>query len=128
MTTQYCLDIGCEVTFEDCAWLLENALTEKILKIATPLKVKRIGTSKHDIDEFIFMFLYFPGINSRNRPVYAHINQTLQLVKGLKANLLVSINILAKKRVIINFAIKTAVISRNQVTISVTTRLRGKPI
>ena len=71
------------------------------------------------------MSFYFPGINSTNRPAYAHIYKELYIVKGLKANLLVGNNILDMERVIIDLANKSAMISSCQVTISVVTRLRG---
>lgn len=74
------------------------------------------------------MSLYFPGINLTNRPVYAHIHKKLQLVNGLKANLLVGNSILATKRGFINLANKSTLILSYQVTISVAARLRGRPM
>lgn len=40
-----CFHIGYKITFIDYIWLLEKALTKKILKIVTSLKVKEIMTS-----------------------------------------------------------------------------------
>lgn len=105
------LDIGCVFTFVDHAWLLEMAPTEKILKMATQLKVRGIRSSRHESDEFVSMSLYFPGINSTNHPAYTHIHKKLHIVERLKANLLVGNNILAMERVIIDLATKSAMIS-----------------
>ena len=96
--------------------------------MATPLKVRGIGSSRHESDEFVSMSLYFPGIDSINRLVYAHIHRELHIVERLKANLLVGNNILAMERVIINLANKSAMISSCQVTLSVAARPRGHPV
>lgn len=92
----------------------------------TLLKVREKRSSKHKSDEFISMFLYFLDIDLTNCLVYAHIYQKLYLVKGLKANLLVSNDILATKRVIIDIVNKTVQILSNQVTISITTQLTNQ--
>lgn len=90
---------------------MKKALIKKILKMATLLKVKDIRFLRYELDKFVSMFLYFPSINLVNHPAYIYIYRELYIVKGLKANLLVSNNILAIKRVIINFANKSAIIS-----------------
>lgn len=128
VTSLCCLDTGCSVILVDLAWLFKKAPTEKILKIATPLKVRGIGASRHESDEFVSMSLYFSGVNSANRPAYAHVHKELHLVNGLKANLLVGNNILAAERVIIDLANKSAMISSCQMTISVAARPRGRPV
>ena len=74
------------------------------------------------------MSLYFPGIDSTNRPAYAQIHRELYIVKGLKENLLVGNNILVMERVIINLANKSAMILSCQVTISVAARPRVYPV
>ena len=96
--------------------------------MATPLKVRGIGTLKHELDKFVSIFLYFSGINLTNHPPNAHIYKKLHLVNRFKANLLVRNNIMATKRVIIDFANKSAMISSYQVPISVAARPRGRPV
>ena len=125
VTSLCCLNIGCGVTFVDRAWLLEKALTNKILKMATPLNVRGIGSSRHELVESVSMSFYYPGIDSINCLAYAHIHRELHIVKRLNANLLVVNNILATERVIFDLANKSAMISSCQVTISVATRPRG---
>lgn len=111
------LDTSCNVTLVNWVWLLKKAAAEKIWKMANLLKVRGIRSSKHESDKFISMFLDFSDINSRNRPIYLQIYWKLHLVEGLKANLLVSNNILATEELIINIANKTAIISRCQIII-----------
>lgn len=112
----------------DRAWLFEKTLTEKILKMSTLLKIRGIKSSRHKLDEFVSMFFYFPGIELTNRLAYAHIYGELYIVKRLKANLLMSNDILAIERVIINLANKFARISICQVTISVAAKPKSHPV
>lgn len=79
-------------------------MTEKILKMATPLKVRGIGSPRYESDKFVFISLHFPDINLTNRLAYAHIYRELYIVEGLKANMLIGNNILPMERVIINLA------------------------
>lgn len=99
------------VILMNCTWLLEKAPTKKILKMATLLKVRNIGSLKYESNEFVSISLYFSGIDLTNCPVYVHIHKKLYIVKKLKANLLVSNNILVIERVIIDLANKSAMIS-----------------
>lgn len=128
VTSLYCIDIGYGITLVDRAWLFEKAAIEKILKIAALLKVKGIGSLRHELDEFVFMSLYFLGIDSTNRPAYAYIHKELYIVEGLKASWLVGNDILATERVIIDLANKSTMISSCQVTISIAARPRGHPV
>lgn len=73
MTTWCCFNIGYGVTFIDCIWLLKNASTEKIVKMATLLNIKGIKFLKHELDKFVAMFLYFFDTNLIKRPTYTHI-------------------------------------------------------
>ena len=111
MTLLCCLDTSCEIILMDRAWLFDKAPTKKILKMATLLKVRDIGTLRHESNKFVSMSLYFPDINSTNCPTYAHIYRKLYLVDGLKANFLISNNILAIERGVMNLANKSAMIS-----------------
>lgn len=109
----------------DRAWLLEKVPMEKNLKMATSLKIKGIRSSRHKSDEFVSMSLYFSTTDLTNCLAYTYIYQKLYIVERLKANLLISNNILAIKRVIIDLASKSAMISSCQMTISVAARPRG---
>lgn len=111
ITSLYCFKTGCDITFVDRAWLFKKTLTEKILKMATLLKVRGIKSSRHKLDEFVSMSFYFPSIELTNRLAYAHIYGELYIIERLKANLLMSNDILAMERVIIDLANKFAKIS-----------------
>lgn len=96
--------------------------------MVTLLKIRDIRFSRHELDKFISMFLYFPGINSTNRPAYTHFYKKFHIVEVLKANLLVNNDILAIKRVIIDLANKSAIILNCQMIIFITAKPRGQPV
>lgn len=72
------------------------------------------------------MSLYFLDISLRNRSTYTHIYQEFYLVKDIKTSLLENNNILVTKKVIVDFANKTTIISSYVMTIFVTTRSRDQ--
>lgn len=92
------------------------------------LKVKGIGSLRHELDEFVSIFLYFLDINLTNYLAYIYIYKELQIVEGLKENLLVSNDILTLKKVIIGLTTKFAIISSCQIAIFITARLKSYPI
>lgn len=94
----------------------------------TLLKIRDIRSSRHELDKFISMSLYFPGIDSTNRLAYTHIYKNFHIVEVLKANLLLNNDILATKRVIIDLANKSAIILSCQGIIFITARPRGQPV
>ena len=61
----------------------------------TPLKVRSIGASKHELEKFAALLLYFPGRNNAGQQVYALLTCEIHLVEDLKANLLIANNIIS---------------------------------
>lgn len=61
--------------------------------MSTSLKVRGIGTSKHEFAKFAALLLYFPGKNNARHLVYVALNCEIHLVKELQANLLINNNI-----------------------------------
>ena len=57
-----CMDTGCGATLINRQLLMTQLPQVKILKMATPLKVRGIGASKHETDEYIVEPLYFTKI------------------------------------------------------------------
>ena len=68
-----CLDTGCGVTLIDKSWLSRHLPGQKISTMFIPLKVRGIGASKHESDEFAALFLYFPGKDGSGKLVYASL-------------------------------------------------------
>lgn len=106
-----CFDTGCGVTLVDYFWLAQQLLNQKISKMAVLLKVRRIGSTKHNSDDFVSVPLYFLGRDKNKQLVYAQIDRKLHLVDGLKADILIGNNIIGLQRISINIAKKTALVA-----------------
>lgn len=94
--------------------------------MSTPLKVRDIGASKHESLEFAALSLYFPGKNAVGNLVYAALRCEIHLVEGLRANLLVSNDIMSPEAMVIDLGKKTAVMGACGVSIDVNARQRGQ--
>lgn len=97
-----CLDTSCGVILVDRTWLIKKYLAQKISTILVSLKVSGISASKYKSREFTFTTLYILGINYDKIKVYICVKCKLYLVEGLKANILISNNILYTKDFSIN--------------------------
>lgn len=120
-----CLNISCGVTLVDKHWLFKRLLGQNISTMSTSFKVRGMGTSKHKSSEFATLSLSFPGRNVSRNLVYAALRGEIHLVKDLRANLLISNNIISPERIIINLEKKTALIGACKVIIDVNTKQRG---
>lgn len=69
------------------------------------LKVKGIGISKYKLKKFALIAFYILGYNYNRTEVYIYVKYKLYLIKGLKANILISNNIPCIKDFSINLAI-----------------------
>ena len=87
-----------------------------------PLKVRGIGASRHESNEFALTALYIPGLDREGSEVYACIKCELHLVEGLKANMLIGNDILCTEGFTINLASASAHILSCGVTIVIDAR------
>ena len=117
-----CLDTGCGVTLVDKDWLLRQLPGQKIKEISTFLKVRRIGASKHEFNQFAELSLFFPGENTEGEMVYTSIKCELHLVEALRANILIGNDILAPEGFVINIGLGHAVVGSCGVKIAVGAR------
>lgn len=123
-----CLDTGCGITLIDCSWLNQRLLNQKISKMTVLLKVKEIGSAKHNSDKFVFVPLYFLYRDKSKQLVYAQIDQELHLVDGLRANMLIWNNIIGREQISINIAERTALVASYGVCIPISARQRSQPL
>lgn len=86
------------------------------------MKVRGIGASKHKSSEFAALSLYFPGKNNVGDLVYAALQCDIYLVEGLRANLLISNDIMSPEAMVIDLGKKTALIGICEVTIDINTK------
>lgn len=121
-----CMDTGCGTMLINREWLKNQLPKAKILKMATPLKVRGMGTSKHKTNKYILKTLYFPAISNKGQQVVACIHCELYFVNNLRANILIGNDIIGAKGITIDIAKEKAYIPGCQATISITARQHGQ--
>ena len=119
------MNTGCNAMLIDQNWFKSQLPKAKILKMATPLKVRDIGTSKHKTDKYIVKTLYFSAINNKNQQVVACIRCELHLVDNLRANILIKNNIVGTKGIIINIAKEKAYVPGCKALLSLSAHQQG---
>ena len=72
--------------------------------MAPPLKVRGIGASKHETDEYILEPLYFPAISENGQRVVVPIKRELHLVDKLRANILIGNDIIGPEGITMDIA------------------------
>lgn len=87
-----------------------------------PLKVKDIGASKYKSRELALTIIYILNLNQEGLEVYICIKCKLYLVKGLKANMLISNNVFYTEGFFINLTNTSADILSCGVDIVISTR------
>lgn len=93
--------------------------------MSTPLKVRGIGASKHKSAQFAELPLFLLGENNKRQKVYASIRCELHLVDGLRANILISNNILAPESFVLNVGLSHALVGSCGVKIAIKAKQRG---
>lgn len=106
----------------DWNWLKAQLLKIKILKMATSLKVRGIGTLKHETDKYVLELLYFPAIGNKSQCVIVCIYCELHIVNNLRANIFIRNNIIGAKGMIINIAKEKAYIPGCKTIVPITAK------
>ncbi len=119
------VDIGCVVIPIDQGWLLRQLSNPPINKMATPLKVRKIGFSKHETNEYVALPLYLLGRTHNRELEYAFIRRERHFVDSLGTNLLIGTNIIGPEGIIINLTEKTAYVSSCPITLKIDANQRG---
>lgn len=87
-----------------------------------PLKIKGIGASKHESENFALRTVYIPSFNGNGREIYASITCELHLVDGLKTNMLMRNDLLCTRGFAINLSSSSALIYSYGVSININAR------
>ena len=85
-----CLDTGCTASLIDRGFLNEHIPGAEIKKMASPMKVRGLGSSSHAAGDYVELDLYLPANHSRT----AVIRREVHVVDDLKANILIGTDIL----------------------------------
>lgn len=120
-----CIDTRCGAMLIDWNWLKAQLLKIKIFKMATLLKVRGIGTSKHKTDKYVLELLYFPAIGNKGQRMIVCIYCELHIVDNLRANIFIGNNIIGTKGMMINIAKEKAYILGCKVIVPITAKHRG---
>lgn len=78
--------------------------------MATFITIWGLKTSKHATNQYIIINIYMPANDIQEQKIITHIWHEIYLLKKLKANMLVSINIIMPKQFDFNLNRKTAYI------------------
>ena len=74
------------------------------------LTVRGIGNERYRISEYINLDIYFPGKLKYNKAT-VYVTREVYIIKGLKANVLTGVDLLAAEAFVMDLAKKTAIIS-----------------
>lgn len=121
-----CLDTGCGVTLIDRLWLANLLPKVKISKMASPLRVRGVGSSQHETSEYLVTPCYFPGIDDHGNRVLACARREIHIVDGLRANMLIGNDFIGPEGISIDIANQKAYIGSCKTSIAVTARQRGQ--
>lgn len=123
-----CLDTGCGVTLIDRLWLANLLPNARISKMASPLRVRGVGSSQHETSEYLVTPCYFPGIDKHGNEVLACARREIHIVDGLRANMLIGNDFIGPEGISIDIANQKAYIGSCKTSITVTARQRGQYI
>ena len=94
---EVCLDTGYPITLGNRKFLKKHIPNAEIKSIETPSTVKGLGEAKHSIAEYVRVPLLLPGKLDIGEPILAEITVDIHLVDDLRANMLISIDIMGPK-------------------------------
>ena len=108
---EYCFDTGCTMSLIDRAFLkqimAEGGINIEIKKMASPIKVRGLGTKEHDACEYAIIPMYVPNGDGSK---VALIRREIHIVDDLSAKALIGIDIMKPEGIILDTARDIAVI------------------
>jgi len=90
--------------------------------MASPFTIKNIGINKHAITNYAILNIIILGLNHEDRPVKTVITKKIYIVEGLKAKMLIEINVISSKKKNINMAKKIVYVGFCDVDIPILTK------
>ena len=124
--TTVCVDTGCGVSLIDQS-LVAKALPEtRIHTMASPLEVSGIGSDKHRTDQYVVSPIYLPGKDKDGQDRIAKTApRELHIVTGLRAGMLIGMDIMNPEGVDIINSKQVAWINSCQLEIPVQVHSKG---
>lgn len=99
--------------------LLQQLFDQKIKKISTPLKIKKIEASKHKSAQFTELSFFLPGENNERKKVYNFFKCELHLVEDFRANILIGNNILALESFVLHIRLSHIIMGSYGIKITI---------
>ncbi len=124
-----CLDTGCSVTLLDKKFFESQGAPVPVCTMANPISVREIGSDKHMTSEYVVVPIYLLGKSVNGKPVEATFTREAHLVEGLKAKMLVGMNIMGPEQIDLITSKGQAVIgSCGDANISIEIRSKSSPV
>ena len=117
------LDTGCGISLIDRVYLRTQLPDILISKIASPLRVRGIGSNRHLTDKFVFIPVYIPGTRDGTL-VLIYFKREFYIMDKLRANILIGNNIIGPKSIDIRIFDKSAYIGSYGVICQIECRQR----
>lgn len=92
-TAELCVDTGCNMSLIDRAFLKRLVPNCTITQYEQAIPVRGIGERIHNCSEYATFDLYIPG-TVNGQPAIAQITRGARIVEGLRANMLIGMDIL----------------------------------
>ena len=93
--------------------------------MASPLKVRNVGSNRHLTDKFVFIPVYVPGTKD-SISVLAYFKREFYIVNELRANILIGNNTIGPESINIRILDRLAYIGSCNITCQIKYRRRGQ--
>lgn len=94
-----CADSGAGITLLDRTQCQKFFPSTKISKMASPIRVRGLGSAMHSTDEFVTVTTYADGELPDGTPAVAKMTMEAHLVDNLKANMLIGNDVLVPQKI-----------------------------
>lgn len=99
-----CIDTGCTMSIIDRDFLLQQAPEVIIRHMASPITVRGVGHGIHACKEYIRLDIYLQG------SLNALIHRDVYVVDGMKAKMLIGMDIIGSEKIILDIPQRSAII------------------
>ena len=118
-STSVCADTETEITLVDTMFFNTTAKNISIKTMIISITVRELNTTKHFIDKYVIVLMYFSEKNNHDKLVRAKITRKVHFVNNLKANMLIENDVLKSKKFDIFTFTSTVYIESCKVIISI---------
>ena len=84
-----CTDTGCSISLMNKIFLKDRRPDVNVSKMASPLRVRSVGPSKHVTSENVTIPIYMPDVDKAGDKVLRYLRRELHLLEDLCANVLI---------------------------------------